>query len=393
MSVYDPFKKHGLTRTINAATCLTSLGGSIPDPSIYDAMLDASKAFIYIPELQNWAGEQLAKAFGSEAALPTSGAVNSLMLACAACILRGSELESYDPLGPTNWTHLIQCIPMHTEGLPTEFVVLGDSRTEYDHAIEAVGGTPVEAGNKDKVSVADLHEAYYEGKTAAFYYTLYPFKDQVPLRDFVEVAHSYRVPAIVDAAPCLTHKTVPEKILETGTDMVIFSGGKQFGGPNNSGILLGRKNLIKLAHMQAYPFDGIGRAAKMSRETIVGLVTALELYMKRDDDAYYTAMLEETMEFSDRLSEIPGIKSGVIKEISICDDMVPPSYAWVEMDTDKLTLRELSDGLFNGSPRIKTLYEPTFISNEVENRITLKTEYLLPGDKEIILSRIRELLD
>jgi hypothetical protein len=214
----------------------------------------------------------------------------------------------------------------------------------------------------------------------------------VPLKDFVEVAHGYGLPAIVDAAPCLTHKAVPKKLLEAGADFIIFSGGKQFGGPNNSGILLGRKNLIKLAHLQAYPFDGIGRASKMSRETIVGLIAALDLFLKRDDDAYYTALLEETKEFSARLNEIKGIRSGVLKEISICEDIVPPTYAWIEMDTDKVTLKELSDGLFNGTPRIKTLYEPGFISNEVANRITLKAEYLLLGDKEIILERVKELL-
>jgi L-seryl-tRNA(Ser) seleniumtransferase len=380
LSVYDPFEKFGLRRTINAATSLTTLGGSQPDPAVFEAMIDASKAFIYIPELQNWAGKKLAKAFGAEAGLPAAGAVNSLMLSCAACIMRGTKLGEYNPLDKPSWAHIIQRLPMHSEGLPTEFVVLEDSRTEYDHAIEAVGGKPVEAGTKEGVTVDDLHKAFKPGKTAAYYYTLYAFKDQVPIKDFVEVAHSHGVPAIVDAAPCLT--------LEAGVDLLIFSGGKQFNAPNNTGILLGKANLIKLAHLQAYPFDGIGRASKMSRETIVGLITALELFMERDDDTYYTELLEKTKAFSKQLDQIPGVSSGVLFEPSIVEDVVPPSYAWIETEN----LRTVYDGLLAGSPSIKALYEPFFITNEAANRITFKAEYLLPGDIEIIMERVRELV-
>jgi len=180
--------------------------------------------------------------------------------------------------------------------------------------------------------------------------------------------------------------------LGAGADLVIFSGGKQFGGPNNSGILLGKRNLIKLAHLQGYPFDGIGRAAKMSRETIIGLIAALDLFLMRDDDAYYTAMMNETQIFSDKLGTINGLRSGVILEPSICSDIIPPSYAWIEMDSEKMTLRELYNALLFGEPSIRTLYEPFFITKEATNRITLKVEYLLPGDKEIIMNKLCQIL-
>ena len=363
----------------------------MPDPMVFAAMLDASKAFIYIPQLQHWAGEKLAEAFGAEAGLPTAGAVNSLMLACAACMMRGSELEDHDPLSLGGWTHLIQKLPLHTEGLRNEFIVMGDSRSEYDHAIEAAGGKRVQAGDKNGVSAEDLKAAFSD-KTAAYYYTLYAFKDQFPLKEFVEIAHSHGLPAIVDAAPCLTHKAVPKTLLESGADLIIFSGGKQFGGPNNSGILLGRRDLIKLAHLQAYPFDGIGRAAKMSRETIVGLIAALGVFMRRDDDAYYSRLLKETRMFSEELDAIDGVRAGVLNEISIAEGVVPPSYAWIEMDGGKVSLRALYEGLFYGEPCIRALYEPFFITDEAANRVTFKVEYLLPGDKEVIIGRIREIL-
>jgi L-seryl-tRNA(Ser) seleniumtransferase len=365
----------------------------MPHPDVFEAMEDASKAFIYIPELQRWAGDRFAKAFGAEAGLPTAGASNALILACAACIMRGTELEEYDPLESTSWRHLIQRLPMHTEGLHTEFIVLGDTRSQYDHAIESAGGIVVEAGNKTSVLVDDLHKVYDPDNTAAYYYTVYAAGDQIPISDLVDVAHSYGVPVIVDAAPCLTHKKIPLKIIEDGADLVIFSGGKQFGGPNNTGILIGKKDLIKLAHLQAYPFDGIGRGAKMSRETIVGLDKALELFMKRDDESYYKAMYEKTQEFSSKIDKINGIRSGVLFEPSIVKNITPPSYAWIELENQvDTTLKELHELLREGDPSIRALYEPFFITMEAKDRITFKVEYLLPSDEGIILQRLEEIM-
>jgi seryl-tRNA(Sec) selenium transferase len=390
--IYDPYEKYGLKRIINAATSLTTLGGSMPDQSVFDAMFDSSRAFVYIPKLQRWAGNRLAKAFGAEAGLPTAGAVNSLMLACAACIMQGTKLEDFDPLGSEDWSKLNQRLPMHLEGLRTEFIVLGDTRSVYDHAIEATGGKIIQAGDLDGVSLNDLHNAFDMDNTAAYYYTVHAPGDQIPLEDFIDVSHSYGVPVIVDAAHCLTHKAVPKMIIEAGADLIIFSGGKQFGGPNNSGILLGRSDLIKLAHLQAYPFDGIGRASKMSRETIIGLIVSLDLFLQRNDDAYYTNLLNETRIFSEKLEKITGIRSGILLEPSLCKDIIPPSYAWIEIDTDKMKLKELYYALLSGEPSIRTLYEPFFITGEATNRITLKVEYLLPGDKELILDRLNQIL-
>ena len=103
---YNPYKKFGLRRVINAATCLTRLGGSIAHPEVFKAMEDASKSFVQIPELQAWAGKKIAKATGAEAGLPTAGANNALMLAAAACIMKGTELEEHDPLKPESWSRI-----------------------------------------------------------------------------------------------------------------------------------------------------------------------------------------------------------------------------------------------------------------------------------------------
>jgi len=392
LSTYDPYEKYGLKRVINAATSLTLLGGSMPHPDVFKAMEDASKAFVSIPALQHWAGERIAEAFGAEAGLPTAGAVNALTLAVASCMMKGTELEDHDPLTPPSWNHIVQRLPLHTEGLKTEFIVQGVNRNVYDHAVECAGARLVEAGSKETTTRSDLSDAFNEDRTAGYYYTVTTARGKLPIKDVAEVAHDHGLPLIVDAAPSLTHKAIPRGIMEAGADLAIFSGGKQMGGPNNSGILIGRKDLVKLAHLQSYPFDGVGRASKMSRETIVGLIKALELFTDRDDDEYYRSLETKTRKLSASLDEIPGITSGVLMEPTIVEGLVGPSYAYIELDGAPVTLKGLHSALAEGTPAIRTLHEPYFVTPDAKNRITLKAEYLLPGDEDTTLTRIAEIL-
>lgn len=386
----EPYAKLGLKRTINAATCLTRLGGSKPDPRIFEAMMEASKGFIQIPVLQKAAAQRIADLFGVEACMPTAGAVNALMLAVAACMFKGTKLEEYDPVGSTDWTHIIQRLPLHTEDMRNEFIILGDSRSEYDHAIECAGGIRVQAGSKEGVSEQDLRDAFTE-KTAALYYTMTP-SAKMSVKEFCAIAHDLGVPAIVDAAPFLTHKGIPEKILGDGADLVIFSGGKQLGCINNTGLLLGRKDLIKLAHLNSYPFDGVGRGCKMSRETIMGLLRAVEIFVDEDRNEYYKKQLEKSKKLAERFEEIDGVSSGVIPELNILEDVTAPSLVWIEVEKTGVPLRTVFEELLNGTPTIRTLYQPFFLTADAANRVTFKVEYLLPGDDDIIVRRVSEVL-
>jgi len=393
-NIYDPYRKFGLNRIINAATCLTRLGGSMPHPEVFKAMEDASKAYIRIPVLKSWAGERIRDAMGTEAGLPTAGASNAILLAAAACIMKGTELERHDPLAPQTWTKVAQRLPMHTEGLKTEFIVQKSNRNEYDHAVECAGGKMVEVGSEEKTSIEELDGAFDPNRTAAYYYTFSPSGTGLTLKAFTEVAHGNGVPVIVDAAPYLTHKVVPRRLISEGADLLIFSGGKQLGGPNNTGILAGRGDLVKLAHLQSYPFDGIGRSAKMSREAIVGLVKALELFMERDDDAYYRVMEEKTRRLSEKMNEIPGVISGVIYEPTTVEGILGPSYAFLELEDEAgISLKRLHSELLQGTPAIETLLEPYFIIPDSGGKITIKVEHLLEGDERIIRDRVKEIVE
>ena len=392
--VVDPFKKYGLKRCINAATCLTRLGGSIVDPRILKAMNEASSAFINIPELQQWAGREIAKATSAEAGLPTAGAVNSLILAAAACIMRGTELEKHDPLQPETWSDIIQRLPAHTEGLRTEFVVQKCNRSSYDYAVECAGGKMLEIGSESGTKIADLEEVFDVEKTAAYYYTVRNSKKGLPLDTIINVAHSHGAPVIVDAAPELRPKKILSLYPAKGADLVIYSGGKHLGGPNNTGILTGRADLIKLAHLQAYPFDGIGRAAKMSRETIVGLVEAIHIFQQRDDAAWMREMEAKARSIADRLSGINGVETGLVYEYTVEEGERMTPFAYLKLDETKtsVTLRQIHRDLKQGEPCIETLLEPAFLIPDYKDKVTFNPEYLLSGDDEVIIKRVREIL-
>ena len=393
MKAYNPYEKYGLKRVINAATCLTRLGGSRPHPDVFKAMEDASRAYIQIPALQAWAGEKIAEATGAEAGLPTAGAVNALTLAAAACMMKGTELERYDPLDQSSPSHIIQRLPMHTKGLKTEFVVQKSDRNTYDHAVECAGGRILEAGTHEGTMLEELEAVYNPDKTAAFYFTVRGSTRGLPLDTFMEVAHGKGVPVIVDAAPDLRPKKILTHYIEKGVDLVVYSGGKHLGGPNNTGILAGRKDLIKLAHLQAYPFDGIGRGAKMSRETIVGLVVALEKYLEKDDEALFKAWDEKAQWIADQLSNVPGLNAGVTCEYTVegGEPMTPLAYVILDEEAGMGT-KELHARLKEGDPIIETLHEPAFLIDDYHGKLTINPEHMLEGDEEIVVSRIREIL-
>ncbi len=394
VDVYNPYEKHGLRRVINAATCLTRLGGSVAHPEVFDAMEDASKSFVQIPELQAWAGRKIAEATGAEAGLPTAGANNAITLAAAACMMRGTELEEHDPLEPETWSKIILRLPVHTEGLKTEFIVQKNNRNIYDHAVECAGGRLVEAGTEEGTTEEELEDAFDPQRTAAYYYTVRSAKNSLPLETVVRIAHGHSVPVIVDAAAELPPRKKLTQYVEEGADLVIFSGGKHLGGPNNSGILAGRKDLIKLAHLQAYPFHGVGRASKMSRETIVGFVKALELYLEKDEEAHYNRWKETAESMAGQLGDIPGVETGVTHHRTVEEEEPMAPLCYLELDEEKVGMsgRELVRALRDGDPSIETLYEPGFLLEKYEGKVTINPQYMIEGDADIVVARIREIL-
>jgi len=385
----DPYKKLGIRRVINAATSLTRLGGSVADPTVYTAMQEASNSFVQIPELQHWAGKKIAQATGAEAGHPTAGASNAITLAAAACIMKGTELEDYDPLELETWTALARRLPAHTDGLKTEFIVQRTNRNVYDHAVEFAGGKIIEVDPTPEA----LHKAHND-KTAAYYYTVRSGADALTLPEIAEIAHSHDTPVIVDAAAELPPKSNLRRYIKEGADLVIYSGGKTIAAPNNSGILAGRADLIKLAHLQSYPFHGVGRASKMSRETIVGFATALQLYLDKDEEKQFKEWKKKAEWIRDQLGALPGVDAGLDAQSTIEDDtpMVPVAYIKLDPKTTGITGGELSTRLRDGDPSIEALYEPGFMLKDAKDKLMINPQYLDDEDAETVVETIKAIL-
>lgn len=387
----NPYKELGVRKVVNAAGVLTRIGGSRSPPEVFRAMEAASRNFVTIAELQSKTGEYLAEVTGAEAGLPTAGGSTSILLAAAACIMKGTELEEYEPKGPAVWRHIAQKLPLHTEGLRTEFIVQKCNRDEYDHAVECAGGRFKEVGNVDETTEKELRAAYDPEKTAAYYYTVKGFKG-LPLDSVVKIAHKKGVPVVVDACGRTPTKEKPHEYVAMGVDLICFSGGKSIAGPNNSGILVGRRDLIKLAHLQSYPFEGVGRPAKMSRETIVGLVTALKIFLKRDTSHLFEEMVKKAERIVDELDKISGVNANV--EYVLDRDKTPRSpLCTVKVDEEQygMTTEELHIAMVDSDPSIVTIHEPYFLLENYHGLFTINPQFLAEGEDELIINEVKRL--
>lgn len=281
----------GLTPLINAAGTKTRLGGIRMAQEVHDAMRAASDQSVDMAQLQGAASRTIARITGAEAGYATSGTACGLTLGAAAC-MTGLDLARIDRLPDTR-------------DMPNEIVIPRSHRNSYDHAWRAAGAQLVEVGLDDRIAGTGARtlEAWEVAAAinphtvaVAFVATRNNF---TLLEQVIEVAHGHGVPVLVDAAAQLPPVENLRRFIDAGVDLVAFSGGKAIGGPQSTGFLAGRKHLVQavmLNHLdldvefhlwsppdhifaegelKALPRHGIGRGYKVSKEGIVGLLTAL----------------------------------------------------------------------------------------------------------------------
>ncbi|MBY0586394.1 aminotransferase class V-fold PLP-dependent enzyme [bacterium] len=298
MSIYRQF---GIEPIINAAGTLTRLGGAVMPDAVIEAMKLAAQSTVLIEELQAAGSRVLARLTQTEAGLITAGASAGLTLGAAA-ILAGNNVERINRLP-------------ETEGFANEFLIAIDQRNGYDHAVRAAGARLVNIGMNEKVAgsgVRGVERADYAmGLSERTAGVLYVYRDGASptLREVVAWAHEHRLPVMVDAAAELSRRAHLHEIPSTGADLIAFSGGKAIRGPQSTGILCGKRDLIESAAMQmldldldrrdwspptdlidpdrwpAIPRHGIGRSLKVAKEQMVGLLVAAELFAQGIDPA------------------------------------------------------------------------------------------------------------
>jgi len=294
----DIVAEFGLRPIVNAVGTATRVGGQRMHPEVIAAMADAAGRHFAIDELQEIAGREIAAATGAEAGYVTSGASAGLMLGAAACIA-GADPDRIDRLPDTI-------------GMPNEIIVQRGHRNAYDHALRTAGARIVEVGYQGHPGAGRTHawqiEAAIGPATVAIAHPVQHAPGTVPLPEVAELAHRHGIAVIVDAAAGLPPKANLRRFIAEGADLVAYSGGKAIGGPQASGFLAGRADLIRSAALQhldmdvdvrtwrygslvrdgslrGVPHHGIGRAAKVGKEGIVGLLAALRRYVARDEEA------------------------------------------------------------------------------------------------------------
>ena len=382
---------------INAAGPLTRLGGCRLSPDVLAAMAEASATFVHIDQLQQAAGEIIAGVTGAESGYVTNGAAAGLMLATAACVA-GMDVAAMDRLPDTT-------------GLRNEVVVQRGHRNSYDHAMRAAGISFVEVGYLGHPGAGGTQawqiEAAITARTAAIACPILDTPGTLPLPVVAEIAHRHRVPVIVDAAAELPPRSNLQRFINEGADLVVFSGGKAIGGPQASGILAGRADLIASVALQhqdmdvrmetwnkrnlaitgavaGIPHQGFGRAAKVGREEIAGLITALEIYAAGSDDADFARWTSLLAPIEQALDGIPGTRTErtdrgrTRKPLPILtiqlDDSFAPDAAY-----------QVLDDLLHGKPAIAIAESWAEL-----NRLAVNPHGLLADEAEIIAKRLPE---
>ena len=364
-SIYD---RIGVRTVVNGRGATTAVGGTLMPREVTAAMAEAARAFVVLEELNAKVGERIAQVTGAEAGYVTSGSAAGMALAAAACIA-GTDPEQ------------IRRLP-DTDGMRNEIVIHRSHRINYDQMYRVGGGSLVEIGLPEATEPQELERAITE-RTAAVAY--HDSRNTGPVAlDFatvVAIAHDRGVPVIVDAASTLPPVDHLHRWIRMGADLVVYSGGKGIRGPQDSGFLAGRADLIAGARANGNPHAAIGRGMKVSKEAMVGLWVALDLFMRRDHEADLAAHTCQAETICDGLSGRGDLRCEIEGDWELWPAPVvrvfPAGVVW--------SPHAVRDALIAGQPSVHV--------NAESDGLMINTHCLQPGDESVIVERLHVVLD
>ena len=372
----DYYQKLGVTPFINAAGTYTVLSASTMPDEVQAAIALASRQPVNLNELIDASGTYLAKQLRCEAALVTSGAAAALVVGTAACINLGND-------------QAILNIPTDMTGLKNEVIVQKSHRYGYDHALRNCGILFVEVETLEQ-----YEQAFNERTVMAHFFNAGLGK--ISREDWVRVAHKHGVPCFNDAAADVPPISNLWKYTEMGFDLVTFSGGKGLRGPQCTGLLLGRKDLIDAARKNNSPNSNtIGRGMKVAKEEIVGLVAAVDWFLKQDDAAIEAQCRQRADRIAKHLSGIPTVQTQIfVPEIA---NHVPHLLITYDQSRIKITGAEVMQKMRGGKPRIEL--NPSTGGAPASaglpggaNTIVVGVWMLQPGEDTIVAQRLHDVL-
>jgi len=358
----------GVQRIINGMGWITTVGGSIMRPGVVEAMAESVNFYVDLHELNKTAGNVIARYTGAEAGLVVAGAGAGLLLQAAACIA-GSDPE------------LITQLP-NTEGIKNEILLYDGHVSGYARCYRAAGAK-LNIWNEGDEDPKDKLKSLIGRQTAAVAYLFHQWnRCPISLAEVAEIAHERGVPVIVDAAVMLPPVDSLTRFINDGADMVTFSGGKGLRGPQSTGILCGRADLIEAARQNNSPNHGIGRPAKVTKEGVVGLVAALQLFVDAEHDAEWAEWQGMTNAIVDDLRDIPGVDIRI--EDNDPDRQGPNTVVYFKDDWDGPDSQTIIANLAARTPSIRLGY------GKRGNEIFVAPVTLQAGDEAEVSKALRE---
>jgi L-seryl-tRNA(Ser) seleniumtransferase len=359
----------GLRPIINVSGTMTALGASIIVPEAISAMAEIASQWVEMDDLQRAASAVVARLTGGEAGFITACCASGITMAVAGAMTGTSLLA-------------IERLPDDTEGLKSEVVIQLGHIVNYgapiDQSIRVAGAKVIPAGTVSVTQDYHVREAINERTAAALYVVAHHTVQygMLSLEEFCEICHAKNIPVIVDAASEYDLRS----FLARGADIVVYSGHKFLSGPT-SGIVSGRKDLVRAAYLQN---RGVARAMKVGKESIAGTMAALDAWEKRDHAGIRRREEAALNLWKDSLQGIPGVSAVIIPDPT--NNPLDRLQVFVHPES-RFTAAGLASALAAGSP-------PVIVRNhEVERgHFFLDPCNLHPGEAEIVAERLRAVL-
>jgi L-seryl-tRNA(Ser) seleniumtransferase len=355
----------GVRAFINAAGTFTALTGSLMRSEVVQAMQVASRKYVQLEDLQNAVGKRIAQLLDCEAAMVTAGCASALSYATAACVA-GNDRQRIRQLPDTG-------------GMKNEVLVQTTHRVNYDHAIRNAGVRMIEVETKDQ-----LESAINERTAMMFFLNLADREGQVHHEEFVTIASKHHVPALIDAAADVPPVENLWRFTKMGFDLVGFSGGKGLRGPQSSGLLLGRKDLIEAAKRNGSPNgDTLCRSNKVNKEEIIGLLVALESFLKQDHAAVWKDWEERCRRIASALEAFKDVRTAIY--VPPIANAVPHLRVSWDYQARKLNVPKMVQKLREGQPSIE-------VGPGSREHLQIGVWMMDPGEDAIVGDRIRSIL-
>jgi L-seryl-tRNA(Ser) seleniumtransferase len=366
------YQSIGVKPVVNCRGTFTIITGSQSLPEVKKAMEQASHSYVHMDELMDAVGKRLAEITQAEWGIVTNGCAAALAHATAACITGG------DP-------EKMQRMP-DLAGMKNEVIVPRYARNVYDHAVRMTGVKMIE------VDTAAQFEAAVSPRTAMVMIMSSPAaeKGDLSIPNACALARRHNIPVIVDAAA--EELTIPNLHLKNGAHMVAYSGGKCLRGPQSAGLLLGQKDLLQTAWICSAPHHAFGRSMKVGKEEIMGMLAAVEMWVKRDHAAEWREWESWLDHISGEAMKVPGITKRTHQPEDLSNHAPVLQLSW-DARTVGITGTEVEALLMNGTPRIVVAGSSGTRRDLAQPSALRIMPYMMqPGDHKIAAEAIHRIL-